>query len=335
MKRVNRFHVNSGARVPQVGSFEWSISATGRTVLVRVFWIQQLIFAAGCVLIAAGCGTAVQRNGTEQLLLSDSVDRAIDQLDLSPLSGRTVFLDTTYMQTFKGANVYINSDYITSALRQKLTTTGCLIETTKTEADYVLEARVGALGTDTMEVTYGIPSSGVGAAATALSGVPTPAPATIPEMSVGKRKGAIGVSKIVVFAYHRDSGIPVWQSGAAVARSDAKDSWFLGIGPLSRGNVYDGTTLAGNKINPPFEKKSARRQVKPLTIADTHSYIHPAVLERQLTEAKESDSAAKTVERASYESEDFETFIQGSSQTPPPVPPSQVDPPSQFGPLPP
>jgi hypothetical protein len=202
-------------------------------------------------LLLAGCGTALQRQGTEQLLLSDSVDRAIDQLDLSGLAGRKVYLDTEYMKTFKGSNIYINSDYMISALRQKMTTSGLRVETTRTEADYILEARVGALGTDTMEVTYGIPSSnGIGAAANAVSGVPVMP--VIPEMSFGKRNGAVGISKVVVYAYHRDTGVPVWQSGAAVARSDSRDSWLLGVGPLTQGSVYEGPTLAGNRINPPF-----------------------------------------------------------------------------------
>lgn len=259
--------------------------------------IRQLTFVMCCVLLASGCGTAVQRNGTEQLLLSDSIDRAIDQLDLSPLAGRRVYLDTEYMKTFKGNNVFINSDYIISALRQKLTTTGCLIQPTRTEADYILEARVGALGTDTMEVTYGIPSSnGLGSAATALGGVPS-VPA-IPEISVGKRNGVKGISKIVVFAYHRETSVPVWQSGSAIARSDARDSWFLGVGPLTRGSVYNGTYLAGNRINPPFEKMSGVAEVKPLTMADKHSYVHPAVLEQQLAEAKAQEKSS--VEQASH-----------------------------------
>lgn len=251
------------------------------------------LFLPVCFLLLpalTGCGTAIQRNGTEQLLLSDSVDRAIDQLDLSPLAGRRIFLDTTYMQTFKGNNMHVNSDYIVSGLRQKLTTTGCQIEVNRTEADYIIEARIGALGTDTMEVTYGIPSSGsgLGAAATALSGAPSVI--SIPEVSMGKRNGAIGVSKVVVFAYHRESGVPVWQSGAAVARSDAKDSWFMGVGPLTRGSVYDGPMLAGNRINPPFEKKNKQPRVQPLTIGAKHNYVHPAVLEKQLAEAKEQEA---------------------------------------------
>ncbi len=288
--------------------------------------IQQRILALCCLLLVTGCGAAVQKNGTEQLLLSDSVDRAIDQLDLSPLAGRTVFLDTAYMQTFKGNNVFINSDYIISALRQKLTTTGCRLELNRTEASYILEARVGALGTDTMEVTYGIPSSnGLGVAASALGGVP--AVPAIPEISIGKRNNLMGVSKIVVFAYHRDTGIPVWQSGAAVSRSDAKDSWFLGVGPLTRGSVYKGVTLAGNKVYLPFAKPESN-QPKPLTIADRHSYVHPAVLEKQLADAKEIE-AQKAIQQASHEQNATATLAPDASKPaptdgaePPPVPPA-------------
>jgi hypothetical protein len=260
--------------------------------------LPQRLLVLCCLLLASGCGAAVRRNGTEQLLLSDSIDRAIDQLDLSPLAGRKVYLDTEYMKTYKGPNVFITSDYIISALRQKLTTSGCFIQATRLEADYILEARVGALGTDSMEVTYGIPSSnGLGTAASALAGAP--AVPAIPEISVGKRNGVKGISKVVVFAYHRETSVPVWQSGSAVARSDARDSWFLGIGPLSRGSVYNGTLLAGNRINSPFAKKNKIEEVKPLTMADKHSYVHPAVLEQQLAEAKAT--AAANVHQVSHE----------------------------------
>lgn len=258
----------------------------------------RLLVLCCLLLLSSGCGAAVQRSGTEQLLLSDSIDQAIDQLDLSPLAGRKVYLDTEYMKTYKGPNVYITSDYIISALRQKLTTTGCLVQATRLEADYILEARVGALGTDSMEVTYGIPSSnGLGTAASALAGAP--AVPAIPEISVGKRNGVKGISKVVVFAYHRETSVPVWQSGSAVARSDARDSWFLGIGPLTRGSVYNGTLLAGNRINSPFEKRNKSKEVQPLTMADKHSYVHPAVLEQQLAEAKANDAA--NVQQVSHE----------------------------------
>lgn len=268
------------------------------TVFVSALSIRKFALVLCCLLLAGGCGTTVHRAGTEQLLLSDSIDRSVDQLDLSPLAGRRVYLDTEYMKAYKGPNIFITSDYIISALRQKLTTSGCLIQATRLEADYIIEARVGALGTDSMAVIYGIPSSnGLGTAASALTGVP--AVPAIPEISVGKRNGVKGISKVVVFAYHRETSVPVWQSGSAIARSDARDSWFLGIGPLSRGSVYNGTLLAGNRIQLPFEKKKNPHEVAPLTMADKHSYVHPAVLEQQLSDAKAN--AAAGVQQASHE----------------------------------
>ncbi|MFM7837195.1 MAG: DUF6655 family protein, partial [Planctomycetaceae bacterium] len=83
----------------------------------------------------------------------------------------------------------------------------------------------------------------------------------------------------------------MWQSGAAVARSDARDSWMLGIGPVSQGSVYDGTLVAGNKINPPFERKNRNPKPKALTIRDRQQFVYPAILEKQLAESKTGHSS--------------------------------------------
>lgn len=295
------------------------------------------------LLPVTGCGTSVQRLGTEQLLLSDSVDRAIDQIDLSPLSGRKVYLDTEYMKAVKG-NMFINAEYITSALRQKMTTSGCLIQKDVQSADYVLEARVGALGADTMEVTYGIPASGgVGGAASALAGAPVIP--SIPEVSFGKRNANLAISKIVVYAYHRESGIPVWQSGNAVARSDAQDSWMMGMGPVTKGSVYDGVRIAGNPVKFPFSKRRGR-EAKPLTIADRYNYVHPAVLEKQLADAKIEAEKQNAVQPAAHEQApgDSGNATQAAATgdasaavpaTPPPAPqPDQLQPAPPATPLP-
>ena len=245
-----------------------------------------------CVLLMvcmAGCSSAVQRSGTEQLLLSDAVDRAIDQLDLSPLAGRRVYLDTEFMKAIK-ASTFVNAQYITSSLRQKMTTSGCLIQPNRDTADYILEARIGALGSDSMEVTYGIPSSnGVTQAANLVTGVP--AIPAIPEISVGKRSGGIGIAKVMLFAYHAETGTPVMQSGNAIARSDAKDSWILGLGPVTRGSVYDETRIAGDRVKIPFlKRRRVAQRERDVTIRDRHQFIHPAVLERQLADAEAAES---------------------------------------------
>ena len=243
--------------------------------------LSATLLLCACV---AGCGTTQQRVGTEQLLLSDSVDRTVDQLDFSVLSGRTVYLDTTYLRPVKGI-AFVNSDYIISTLRHKLTTSGCRLQMSREMADYVLEARVGALGTDSLEVTYGLPASNaLSQAATLVSGAP--ALPTIPEISVGKRNAALSTSKIVAYAYHRETGTPIWQSGAAISRSDARDTWIMGAGPLQRGTIYDGTKFADIQLSlPKFLKRKHPVEAKATTIADAHQFVHPAVLEKQIADA--------------------------------------------------
>lgn len=240
-------------------------------------------------LLTLGCGTTQQRTGTEQLLLSDSVDRTVDQMDFGALSGRSVYLDTTYIRAVKGMG-FVNADYIVSSLRHKLTTSGCLVHPNRDQADYILEARVGALGTDSLEVTYGLPASNaLSQAATLMTS--TPMVPSIPELSVGKRNASLSTSKIVAFAYHRETGTPVWQSGSAISKSDAKDSWILGAGPLQRGSIYDGAKFAGFTIRTPkfLRRPPKSTEVTQVTMSDPHQFVHPAVLEQQLADAKAAD----------------------------------------------
>ena len=261
-------------------------------------FILILVFAA----TATGCGTTQQRSGTEQLLLSDAVDRAIDRIDLAGLEGCTVFLDSTYIKPDKsprsgGVDNYVNSDYIISALRQKLITSGCQLKPAVTEADYIVEARVGALGTDAIEVTYGIPASNaLSSAASLLGSVPVP---SIPEISFGKRNAALSTSKVVLFAYHRQTGEPVWQSGTALARSDAKDSWLFGAGPLQRGSIYGGTQFAGSRLRFPWQSKERVVESEGLKVADTHQFVAPVVLEQRLAAQAAKSAAEKAGEQSS------------------------------------
>ena len=248
------------------------------------------------LMISTGCGTAVKREGTEELLLSDSVDKAIAELDLSGLAGRSVFLDTEYITATKPTVGFVNTSYVISALREKMASSGIRIEKAADTADYILEARIGALGTDSMEVTYGLPSSsGLGTAASVLSGntmIPM-----MPEVSVAKRNGVVGVSKVVAYAYHRETGTPVWQARSAISRSSAKDSWVFGLGPISTGSVYGGPLVAGQRLVLPFQKSSPYRIVRDGVISDRLEFVHPAVFEQQLADerALADDSSVQRV----------------------------------------
>jgi hypothetical protein len=217
---------------------------------LRDFLLDGLVLAFSVVL--AGCGTTKSRSATEQLLISDAVDRAIAIIDFSPLADKTVFLDTKYLVAVKGIG-FVNTEYVTSSLRQQMLASGCLLQEKVEDAEYVVEARIGALGTDSHEVTYGIPpSSGLAHATELVPGAPR---VPIPDLSVAKKEDLLGASKVAVFAYHRETKIPVWQSGMSVATSNARDSYVLGMGPIQDGTIYHGTHFAGSRWQIPLLSK--------------------------------------------------------------------------------
>jgi hypothetical protein len=196
-----------------------------------------------------GCGTTKSQQATEQLLMSNAVDMSVSKIDFRPLAGFKVYLDTTYLKNVRGF-AFVNADYIISSLRQQMAAANCLLQDKPTEADVVVEARVGALGTDSHDVTYGLPANkALSAASTLISSIPTIP--VFPEISVARKADQRGAAKIVVFAYDRESRRPIWQSGLSLSRSTASDTWVLGAGPFQRGTIYDHTHFAGSELSLP------------------------------------------------------------------------------------
>lgn len=197
-------------------------------------------------VFGAGCGTTQSYKATEQLLMSDAVDATIAQLDFEPLSGQKVYLDATYLKTLKSPFL-IDSDYVISSLRQQMLAANILLVEQREQADLIAEARIGALGLDGHNVTYGVPASNAISSASSVF-ANAPVIPRIPELSLARREAKQGAAKIAVFAYERDGRRPVWQSGIAQASSSAKDMWILGVGPWQSGSIYEGTRFAGSKI---------------------------------------------------------------------------------------
>ncbi|QDV69928.1 hypothetical protein Poly24_36460 [Rosistilla carotiformis] len=193
-----------------------------------------------------GCGTTSSRTATDQLLLSDAVDRSITAIDFRPLTGRKVYLDATYVQPVKGL-LFVNSDYIISSLRQQIIAAGCLLEDERKDAELIIEARVGTLGADGYQVIYGIPASNALSTAASLVAEAPPVP-TIPELSFARRESNEASAKIAAFAYDRETRKAVWQSGISRSESDSRDTWVMGVGPFESGTVRDDTRLAGRNL---------------------------------------------------------------------------------------
>lgn len=209
-----------------------------------------LTILCSAILLLTGCGKTLRNTATEQLILSDSVDRAIRSIDFSPLARRSCFIDTTYLKTVKSSS-FVNADYVLSSVRNQLVSAGGILAISKDEADVVVEPRLGVLGANESEVTYGIPSSSILTQAASLVPTAPPVP-TIPEISLARKNDQMAATKLAIFAYDSETGDPVWQSGVSTARSNAKDTWLFGVGPFQSGTIYEKPRFAGVRIKLPL-----------------------------------------------------------------------------------
>jgi hypothetical protein len=171
------------------------------------------------------------------LLVSQAADNAVAQIDFSPLTNRTVFLDATAVSD----QHVIDKGYLVSLVRQQLVAAGALIQDDKQRAEFVVDLRTGGLGTDRHSMLLGTP-------AVQLPSVVPGLPTNVPEIALMKKNDQRGVAKVAVFAYCRTTGRALWQSGTVEATSEVKDTWVFGAGPFSRGTIRKRTELAGEPL---------------------------------------------------------------------------------------
>ena len=211
-----------------------------------------IVAAASLTLaaVAPGCGTVktsgTARTATEQLLLTNAWDTALNKVDFRALAGVPVFLDT--------ANVTaVDQGWVVSSLRQSMLSQGVLLRQKAEQAQWVVEARVGAYGTDESNWLLGIAQTTI---PQTITGVPS---GTIPEIPLIKKSDQKGVAKLALFAYDRSSGKLVWESGTMLAVATAKDVQVFGVGPIRSGTIRDGADLAGIKLALPNESSLPSR----------------------------------------------------------------------------
>lgn len=250
------------------------------------------------MIVAGGCGTTTNRLATQQLLLSDAVDHAVGEIDFSYLSDKDIYLDTKYLQSIQGTAA-ANTDYIVSSIRQQLSLAGCRVQELPENADIIVEPRVGVLGTDGHEVTYGIPQAGqLASAAAALTAAPV-VPA-IPEISFGRSDEQLAIAKIVLFAYDRETKVALWQSGVRKSESTSSNTWVLGAGPFQKGSVYEGVRFAGKKMGEDGEVLDDETVIADVDSierdeeAEKEPEVEPAKRAEQLADASKNDFVPAT-----------------------------------------
>jgi hypothetical protein len=236
------------------------LCASNQSCLRSNIWLG-IAALLGASLLATGCGTTKARLATEQLIVSEAVDQAVSEIDFRPLAGTNVHLDTRYIKNIKGLG-FVNADYIVSSLRQQIIAADCRLQQEPEDADFIIEARVGTLGTNGHEIVYGMPANN--ALSSMASLVPnTPALPAVPEISIARKDAHLGAAKLAVFAYERETGRPIWQSGISQARSTAQDVWVFGAGPFQRGSIYEGTQFAGSELRVPTVNEQDESHDRP------------------------------------------------------------------------
>jgi hypothetical protein len=247
------------------------------TLVMRCVYHCIILFCVSAI----GCGTTrwsdTQRTATEQLLLSTAVDRAIENMDFKPLADRYVYLDQQYLDC-------VDSKYVLSTLRQHMLAEGCVLMPDAASADYVVEVRSGGVGTEHHDVLLGVPAISV--PGSSLVGMPS----AIPEIPFAKTTAQKGIAKLACFAYNRETGQAVWQSGVFPVVSTAKDSWFLGTGPFQRGTIYDSTHFAGSRFLASRKKQGEDTRVPQVAIKSHARFSERPALVRN----KKSTTTAST-----------------------------------------
>jgi hypothetical protein len=179
-------------------------------------------------LLCLGCGTVKRtgtaRTGTEQLLLTNAWDDAVRKIDFRDLTGVPVFLDVQNVTA-------VDQGWVVSSLRQAMLAHGVLLRPKAEQAQWIVEARVGAYGTDEYDWLLGVPAT---PAISTLPGIPA---VPVPEIPLVKKSNQMAVAKLALFAYDRGSGKLMWSSGIVGANSSAKDVYVGGFGPVQSGSI--------------------------------------------------------------------------------------------------
>ena len=163
------------------------------------------------ILLAAwlpGCTTVkiteTPRAATEQLLLSTATDRALLTANLEMFAGKKVFLDPAYFDSY-------DSKYVLGTIRDAFSRAGAILVSAPSNSDAIIEARSGALATDSSTSLIGIPTLGVP--------VPLTGAITIPEIALYKSQKQNATAKIVLLAYAGPSGRHLYSSGSLTGKS--------------------------------------------------------------------------------------------------------------------
>ena len=190
----------------------------------QVTWNATIACAAlAGALFVTGCSTTTTSNtartGTEQMLISAAIDRAMSTVQFSDFSGYKVFIDEKYLDS-------VDKGYLVGSLRHNVLQAGGLLAPAADTADLVVEIRSGGVGTDGQESFIGIPAIGI-------PGLPI----ELPEVKLASRNTQMGSAKLGLVCYDAKTGEAVGLGGQSSALTHNNDTYVMGVGPFRSGSV--------------------------------------------------------------------------------------------------
>lgn len=216
----------------------------------------------GALLGGLGCATQKEthtpRTGTEQLLISSAIDQSLDRVDLSALKGKTVFLETKYLDC-------VDKNYVIVSMHNRLLRLGAKLADKPEASAAVVEVVSGGVGTDSEEMFVGVPEIPL----------PPPSPIAIPKLTVFSRHKLNGTAKLLVVAYDTKTKSPLLDNNTSLARSDHSNWNLLGTGTITTGTVP--TEIANTTGELDFNIVNATALAKRSLATQPPADIQPAV----------------------------------------------------------
>ena len=166
--------------------------------------MRYVAMLAGLVMAWTVCGCATprqtdtSRTAIERLLLSTAADRAAEALDVAALAGKKAFLDVSQLE----AN---DKGYAVGCVRDSLGRQGVRLVSDRKEAEVIIEARAGAMDTDTAAFFIGVPSIPLV--------IPGAGSVHTPELSVIKRAKQYATAKIALNTVSPKTGEQLHSTG--------------------------------------------------------------------------------------------------------------------------
>jgi hypothetical protein len=190
------------------------------------FWRSSPLLVVLCMtFLLTGCGTVREtlpdRSAMEQLLISTAADRAIEEMPVSKLDGRKVFLDASNLDCY-------DKPYVVQRVREAMLSGGCTLVDDAEEADLVLRPASGGLSINKRDYLLGVPS------------IPIPTPggaAKTPEIPIFKALYYLGRAKLIFTLVDPQTDRQVAKMPVCYGKSRDAYFWILLFGPIQRSNL--------------------------------------------------------------------------------------------------